>query len=148
MARAAIYDGGKEVPVSIFEVSVHPTSRVIGAPIETGEVAIDNKVIDPKKIVVTCTVVNDRDAGRKLSAIDAMFANREYKFYSICDGAKTHRRMVLQNQPYKRTAEKVDFYNFELTFIEAMIVQGTSKESANKENSDTRHGGPAYATQA
>ena len=50
MAKVAIYDGGKEVSVSIFEVSVQPTSRVIGAPIETGEVAIDNKV-DRKSVV-------------------------------------------------------------------------------------------------
>ena len=117
-------------------------ARVIGAPIETGQVSFDNKVIDPYDLVVRGTIVMaEEESDNAIEELDKMIANRDYEFYSVSDGASGYDNLTLVKFPNLREAEKFDWYQIELVFTHVMLVQKDSllSKSANSENSDFRN---------
>lgn len=144
MEKAAVYEDnsfGREVEgLSALRIQIIPSSRIIGAPVESGEVSVDNKVIDPTKVIVRANVVIDsKYCNRAIYAIKDMMANREYRFYSVCDGKQFVNNLILESAPSTRETEEFDYIKYELTFKEARIVQKTNAGSG--EHSDFLRGG-------
>lgn len=127
---------------SVDSVRCMQKARVIGAPIETGQVSFDQKVIDPYDLVVKGTIVMAEEKSHEaLEELDKMIANRDYEFYSVSDGASGYDNLTLVKFPNLREAEKFDWYQIELVFTHMMLVQKDSllSKSANTENSDFRN---------
>lgn len=127
---------------SVDSVRCMQKARVIGAPIETGQVSFDQKVIDPYDLVVKGTIVMAEEASdNAIEELDKMIANRDYEFYSVTDGASGYDNLTLVRFPNLREAEKFDWYQIELVFTHMMLVQKDSllSKSANAENSDFRN---------
>lgn len=128
----------------IIDILPNLTSRVIAAPVESGEQSFDNKVIDPYTIKVLGAIVNEgavaADVEQAEDKIIQMFYNRKYKFYSLSSRSICFDNLILQNAPWSQKSEKPDNDVFELVFVQAMIVQGKGDPS-DGENSNTAASG-------
>ena len=131
MGRAALYsDGGfgsELVGLKVMEVNYIPSSRVIGAPVESGVVVFDTKVIDPARVVVIAEIEIGSTSGiAAKSAIKAMLNNTESEFYSASNGDDCYGNLILETYSEKRTAGKYDLLSYELTCKQAMVRHQTS----------------------
>lgn len=144
MAEAYIFsDNDFENPIPGFKIdSVQKVAkaRLPAAPVETGEMSFDNKVIDPYDLIVKGTIVIEGDYGLTLAAIDGMIYNRDFDFYSVHDGARGYKDLCLVKFPHIRDAERFDWITCELVFSHVMLVQKDSlmSKSSNAENSNIR----------
>lgn len=120
-----------------------PKARVIGAPIETGQVSFDNKVIDPYDLIVKGTIVKGEQYSSKwtVEKLENMLENKDFEFYSVKDGENGYSYLTLVQFPHERNVEKYDWIQCELVFSHVMLVQtdGLGKKSSNSENSDFRN---------
>lgn len=155
--RAAIYKdnncGSAIGGFSVDSVECIDESRIIGAPVETGAISFDNKVIDPYTVVVTGHIVDafgdyeNNSPGEAKNDIYEMFLNRDFKFYSVSDNADEYVDLILERVRQTKSASHPDWKSYELRYKQAMLIQ-KSFESANMsprnaENSNTRSTGVA-----
>lgn len=128
---------------NVMSVSGTRNARVIGAPVETGQVAFDNKVIDPLRVTVRGIIETDSfNTQMALMTLEEMIENRKFSFYSVCDGENFYNNLILQEFPAIRDVKQVDFLQITLTFVEAMLVQSQAEAtSSNSENSNFRKTG-------
>lgn len=128
---------------NVMSVSGTRNARVIGAPVETGQVAFDNKVIDPLRVTVRGIIETDSlNTQMALLELNEMIENRKFSFYSVCDGENFYNNLILQEFPAIRDVKQVDFIQITLTFVEAMLVQSQAEaSSSNSENSNFRKTG-------
>lgn len=139
MEKAAVYSDNyfrDEVEgLSALRIQIIPSSRIIGAPVESGEVSFDNKVIDPSKVVVRGNVVIGSEwSDYAVQTIKRMMENRDYQFYSVCDGKQFMDNLILESAPSTREADEFDYLKYELTFKQARIVQKTNEGSGEHSN--------------
>ena len=141
-------DNNFTVPINglnCMKFSINRTSNVIGAPVESGQKSFDNKVRNPVEVKVTGIVelANDIDgyADFAISKINEMYANREFKFYSVQTEYDSFKNLILKDCPYTIDQNQPDFMVYELTFVEAMLVQNVSYTPANRQNTNTNAGG-------
>ena len=100
---------------------------MIGAPVESGVVVFDTKVIDPARVVVIAEIEIGSTSGiAAKSAIKAMLNNTESEFYSASNGDDCYGNLILETYSEKRTAGKYDLLSYELTFKQAMVRHQTS----------------------
>lgn len=121
---------------NVTGIRVVRSAKVIAAPIESGQESFDNKVIQPLKVVVTGTVLVSDETGAE-STIAEMFASRAFKFYAIREEDRIYQKMILESCPYDRVTTTPDFKVYELTFVEAMLIQDNKYTPANPEDRDT-----------
>lgn len=133
--------GSELTGFSVDSVQCIRKARLIGSPIETGQISFDNKVIDPYDVVVKGTITMDSlDSGSAISELQKMIDSRDFQFYSVDDGMNGYNDLALVKFPNLREAEKYDWLQVELGFTHVMIVQSDlSSESSNSENSDFRN---------
>lgn len=144
MGRAAVYtdnDFGSElVGLKSMSVKIIPSSKIIGAPVETGVTSFDNKVLEPTKVVVKGIVtIGDPTSMHAMNSIDQMADNRDFSFYSATDGQNCVNNLILESAPSTRDSNRFDFIEYELIFKEALLVQGSPESSG--ENSDFQNNG-------
>lgn len=116
------------------------SANVIGAPVETGQMSFDNKVINPTEIVLEGIVVmtdTDNDPQNTISKIEEMLSNRKFQFYSITTDAQTYKNLILKECPSTNDRDTPDFVTYELTFVEALLVQNDKYTPANPNNTNT-----------
>lgn len=153
MGRACIYDeNDKEVEgFKVFSVNIKEPTRVIGSPIENGQTSFDNKVIDPRHVIVKGTIVIDHTNQEYFDAIDAissMINSRAFKFFQVCNGELFVEDLILQTNEIDRNVEKFDFLNLTLEYVQALKVQRKGGSPSNAENSNTRSIGFVQGVQA
>lgn len=123
-----------------MKIQILPSSRIISAPVENGVSSLDNKVIDPTKVIVRGIVTMDsEDSQRAISGIREMMANRDFVFYSVTNGQDCANDLVLESAPSTRDADRYDFIEYELVFKQARLVQGSATSAG--ENSDFQNNG-------
>lgn len=145
--RAAVYldnnFSNELTGFKVMKVQVTDNSRVIGAPVESGQTSFDNKVIDPMKVVVNGIIVIDSSGEYKttINKLKKMADNRNFEFYSVTDGMNQINNLILQTMPTIRDPDRFDFVQVEIVFVEALLVQSSTGKSENSENSDFRSNG-------
>ena len=144
MDTAAVFSdnefGSAILGLNSLRIQIAPSSRIIGAPVESGEVSFDNKVIDPVKVVVRGNVVIDSEyAESAIQTINLMMANRDFRFYSVCDGKQYVNNLILESAPSTREVDEYDYLKYELTFKQARVVQKTNEGAG--ENADFQKNG-------
>lgn len=129
--------------ISPMKVHIERLSRVISAPVETGESSFDNKVIDPVRITITCKVdLAHRDrAEETIELINSVLKNRTYAFCTIVTRTFYSDKMILEKAPSIEEVKEIDIGTFDLVFVEAMLIQGASTTASNPDNNDTVKGG-------
>lgn len=141
MNKVAIYAAEKfsdeVVGFKPFECIATLPSRVIKAPVEGGAMSFDNKVRDPKtvKIIGKIELLED-GASNAVQTIRKMYANRNFSFYSVSTKDSYFDKMILQSAIDRTDKSEFDLVTYELEFVEAMIVQGSSKKSYDSANED------------
>ena len=139
---------------SVASVEMVDSARVIGAPVETGAISFDNKVIDPFTVIVTGHVLcGDPDPKKRQDGlqaerkIDEMFLNRDFKFYSVSDLDDEYTDLILRRVRSKQDSQHPDWREYELQYVQAMMVQKSYSTSnpkpQNAENTSTRQIGTA-----
>lgn len=130
-------------------IQANKRARVIAAPVETGHMSFDNKVIDPLQVIVKGIIVIDPESFETKNTIDTlnkMLESREFKFYAAYDGTEYYPHLILQEFPRIRDVNQIDFLQVNLTFVQAMLVQKQAEPTAaNSENSNFRNTGTATA---
>lgn len=140
-------DNNFKIPVNglnCIKFTISRTSNVISAPIESGQKSLDNKVKNPVEVKVTGIVelISAEDYSNfAVSRINEMYANRKFEFYSVQTDDDAFKNLILKDCPYTVDADRPDFKVYELTFVEAMLVQEVSYTPANRQNTNTNAGG-------
>lgn len=129
--------------LSIDSIKAVPTARVIGAPVETGQISFDNKVLDPYNVIVKCTVMMDDIGKEAMNKLWDMFENRKFEFYSVANDDIGYSDLTLVQMPHERNYEKYDWVQFEIVFTKVLLVQKdkSKSKSLDSENSDFRRTG-------
>lgn len=135
----------------VFEVVVKNPSRVISAPIETGQRTFDNKVLDPREITVTGMCANNPCAfsggaavvgGEAKNVFKAMWKNRKFNFYSLTSPEAAYKNLILKDYTTKSSADRIDWTEYTLVFVEALLIQSRSeKKPANPEHGGSNNKG-------
>lgn len=123
--------------LKVFEVVVKKPSRVISAPVETGVMSFDNKVIDPVEITVTGEihlVENEADSRDALDNLNAMQKSRKFAFYCVTTKEEAHKNLILENLITKNSTNRIDVVSCTINFKEALLIQSSS--SKTPENDD------------
>lgn len=145
--KAAVYEsngeGSELTGLSSLKVNIIRSSRVICAPVESGQNSFDNKVLDPTKVVVTGAIPVRPDGLHlmTIARLNRMWANRDWEFYYASDGVNSQNNLILQTFPTIRDVDKFDFINVELTFVEAMMVSSEMSSPSNSDNTNCRNSG-------
>ena len=113
-------------------------SRVIKAPVEGGAMSFDNKVRDP----ITIKIIGEinlalEGAEEAVRKIWEMYHNREFSFYSVSTKDAMLSNVILQNAIDRTSDKKFDIATYELEFVEAMIIQGSSKKALDPANDES-----------
>lgn len=114
--------------VDVFSVEVKNKARTLKAPLETGFTSMDDKVIDPKEVVVSAFV--DKLSpfySHAMSCLKEMHANRKAKFYKVMNDGIVVDNLILETFTTKNESEKPDLLRVELIYSEAMMIQEKSK---------------------
>lgn len=143
-------DNDFSIPINGFEVtkfSIVRTSNVIGAPVESGQKSFDNKVVNPVEIKITGVVEtenfggDDDHADFAVSKLNEMQASRKFKFYSVETDCDCYKNLILKDCPFVVNQNEPGWMVYELTFVEAMLVQAVSYTPSRKENASTKKNG-------
>lgn len=154
--RAAIYSDNScssEVEgFSVDSVICIDKARVIGAPVETGAISFDNKVIDPYEVIVKGHIVDAgvfgdnsfHDSVDAKNTIYEMFLTREFKFFSVSDNADEYIDLIMTNVKQEKSSSHPDWRAYEIRYVQAMKIQANNSASPkNPENTNTRKTGTA-----
>lgn len=140
---AAIYDqdGVKIDGFSSLKIEIKRDSKVIGAPLESGQTSLDNKVREPTQVIATGIVHIDSEGKYRqtLSKLLKIYNSRDFKFCSATDGINSASNLILKTYPTTRSVDKYDWISLELVFVEAMNVQRSGGSPASSDNSDFRN---------
>lgn len=115
------------------------SAKVMGAPLENGQISFDNKVTQPYEVVVYGTIVIDDNWQYEdtLEKIDEMLTNKDFKFYSVTDGASFYENLTLVECPIERDVSRYDWISVQMKFSHVMLVQGGERKAFNSDNSKT-----------
>ena len=123
----------------VIDVRSDLPTRVNKTPIETGVINIDNKVIDPIKVVVV-GLVNQEDWGDVNDYLDRKLVDRSFTFMSVQTKFDIFDNLILSNINSRETPDKYDVGEVTLTFTEILLDDAKGTPS-NSENSDTQNNG-------
>ena len=125
------------------KIQVRKYANAIKAPVETGQMSFDNKVIMPNEIRLTGYVdaVSGMDAMKTQQILAEMIASRKFKFYSITTDTETYKNLMLIDCPKTIDRDLPDLALYELTFVEVLLVQNKSYTPANPSDKNTTKSG-------
>lgn len=114
--------------VKVVSIDVKNNARVLKAPLETGFTSLDDKVIDPKTVIVTAYVDKLKENFTPtMTYLKEMHANRKAKFCKVTNDGIVIDNLILETFTHQNDAEKPDLLRIELTYSEAMLIQEKSK---------------------
>ena len=126
------------------KIKVRKYANAIKAPVETGQMSFDNKVIMPNEIRLTGyvdAVSSSVDAMKTEQILAEMIASRKFKFYSITTDNETYKNLMLIDCPKTIDRDLPDLALYELTFVEVLLVQNKSYTPANPSDKNTTESG-------
>lgn len=142
--KAALYKGdfSEELELfSVFKVRIIPKARTATIPLENGQAAFDNMVIDPTEVSVTCKICRFDKNGNETTTESVNSLVDKSSFYSVRDGmGEAMSGLVLKSAPYTRDPAEFDIAVVEFIFERPIIVED-GPSSQNKDNSNFISGG-------
>lgn len=140
--RVGIFDGSLVDGFSPTSCHVLRQSRVIKAPVEKGTQSFDNKVIDPRIIKITGYVdMTSEKASITTSKIERMFQNRDFSFYGVSAKEGYFDNMILEKCNSTDHQEKFDLVEYDMEFVEAMLIQGSETGKRDSSNRNFQNSG-------
>lgn len=131
-----------------MSITIHDSVKVARHPVETGEVVLDNKVIQPSEVSVTCLV--ECAYWDKVSRmLDKMLLEKSNNPFTIRTKTDDLQGYILYDIVEKQTSDKWDMVEIDLKFIEQLVIESSSISTpANKSNSDTVDSGQSKTTES
>lgn len=132
-------DYGANVPLDGFKIvdlDFSPTAKMCGAPIETGYMFNDNKVIEPPILNVK-GIIKSNDYKSVYEQIKKMYLNRRFEFYRVFSKMGYMDNLCLLEMPHKEDAEKYDAVEMTLKFQQVMMDEQSGKPGSDSD-SDTK----------
>lgn len=126
--------------VRIIEINPMPSSRCTQAPATNGLNINDNKVRNPIKVKVRCSLVIDKGGEYRetLRKINSMQESQDTIFSSVLSHTDYYRNLTLIESPHRENVDSFDVYEFDLMFQEIILV-GESPKVLYDELSPTVH---------
>ena len=121
-----------------LECTVERPARLIGSPIETGEMRYDHKVVDPRQITITC-IVDTGNVKKTEKKIREMLADKSTNFYVVSAKSGLYHDLALVNASEPETVEMLDAVKYTLKFQE-VLVQSQAKQTKNADSQGTKKG--------
>lgn len=125
------------VGFSIFKTRVDRPSRIISAPVENGQAASDNKVIDPIKIELNGKMERQRNLWHK-TAIFRMSDMKSSKDKSILLSVVTpegfYNNLIIKEVVTDAEPGEIDLINCTVYLEEVLIIQGTKNSPRSSDN--------------
>lgn len=133
------------------------TSKLIGAPVESGSMVFDNKVIMPRKVDVNGIVSfvsrtnGDRDPQAIFDAVEKMFSERSYNTFTIVSKSKVISNMICETCEITDTTDKYDAVEIALTFKELLVADASWRSkridsASSGDDNDTTSSGTKTAS--
>lgn len=123
--------------LSIFKTRVDRPSRIISAPVENGQAASDNKVIDPIKIELNGKMDRQYNLWHK-TAIFRMADMKNSEDKSILLSAVTpegwYNNLIIKEVVTDADPGEIDLINFTIYLEEVLIIQGTKSSTKSSDN--------------
>lgn len=133
------FEYGAKTPMSGFKVmhiDAQPIAKMTGAPVETGFMFNDNKVIEPIIVAVTGNV-KAADFKKVYGEVKKMFLNRKFEFYCVSSKTEFFKNLCLIEMPHKEEPDKYDVIEMTLKFQQVQMDDEQSQPD-DESNQDTQ----------
>jgi hypothetical protein len=118
--------------ISPMSVTLHHPTKVVRHPVETGQVIMDNKVIMPSEITVTCFVEIPHYPEVKDMLMKYLDDTTGGMLCDIETKTDAYEKMLLYDLVEKQTKDKYDVVEIDLKYIQRMDARiDTVKKSSN-----------------
>lgn len=130
----------KSLPgVHPIHVTLHHPTKVVRHPVETGQVIMDNKVIMPSEITVSCFIEVSHYPEVKDTLMDYLDDTTGERLCDIETKTDAYNNMLLYDIVEKQTKDKYDVVEIDLKFIQRMdanisVLKKSSKNARNPQN--------------
>lgn len=150
---------GSDIWACLFSIDDNRTSKIIGAPVETGVTIFDNKVIQPRVVSLRGLLpmahngFDNWSPEKCLSDLKEAFENRTYETYTVITKTETIPNLVVESLQYTHTSEKYDAVDVAITLKELLLVNQKYKKvrpiekPASRDNNMTKESGRKAAQQ-
>lgn len=129
---------GESMWTLLFSIDDNMTSKIIGAPVETGVTVFDNKVIMPREVSLRGIITlghngfeNDASGWtpeRCLEDLKKAFADRSYSTYSVVTKTETINNLIVENLQYTHTSEKFDAVDVSISLKELLVAKQSYRQ--------------------
>lgn len=114
------------------------TSRIIGAPVESGKTLFDNKVIMPRRVEIrgSVTLVNlqcpngesSQKTGEEIrDALVGMFNDQTYNTYTVVSKHAVIKNLICESLDFENNSQKFDVVDASIVFKELLIADARYK---------------------
>lgn len=119
-----------------MSVTLHHPTKVVRHPVETGQVIMDNKVIVPSEITVSCFVIVKNYPEVKDMLMEYLDDTTGNMLCDIETKTDAYNNMMLYDLVEKQTKDKYDVVEIDLKFIQRMdarisALKNVSQASTN-----------------
>lgn len=121
--------GNSEIWACLFRIDDNRSSKIIGAPVETGLTIFDNKVIQPRQISLNGIIPLAHNGDfqnwtpeKCLSDLKEAFENRTYETYTVVTKTEIVPNLIVESLQYSYTSDKYDAVDVNMTLKELLIA--------------------------
>jgi len=108
--------------VTIIDVDVMEDSKIMDSPVESGILISDHRILNPKEIVVNCTLPFE-DWKESYDEMKGWYERNDTEFLTVQTKADVYEDMQLIAIPHKETSDTVSRLFFELRFRSILFVK-------------------------
>lgn len=129
---------GESMWTLLFSIEDNMSSKIIGAPVETGVTVFDNKVIMPREVSLRGIITLghngfESDASgwtpeRCLEDLKKAFADRSYSTYSVVTKTETINNLIVESLQYSHTSEKFDAVDVSISLKELLVAKQSYRQ--------------------
>jgi hypothetical protein len=129
---------GESMWTLLFSIEDNMSSKIIGAPVETGVTVFDNKVIMPREVSLRGIItlghngfendVSGWTPERCLEDLKKAFADRSYSTYSVVTKTETINNLIVESLQYSHTSEKFDAVDVSISLKELLVAKQSYRQ--------------------
>lgn len=122
-----------------MDYTCNPKSAMMGSPVESGIISLDNKVNQPTSVSVTGYVMMD-DMADVISMLKEEKSNRDFAFCTFVSKGSTYGNLAMLSFKEIGKNDIYDAENIEIEFMEVLMDEASMFASSGSD-SDTVNGG-------
>lgn len=145
--------GRSQQSFNVLNVKTNMPTRLAKHPVETGEVIMDNKVVDPIEIEVSILlVVSDDNFPSQRAFLNAARNSRSADTYTVCTKYDSYFDMIIESIDDDESNDKFDATVMNVKFVQLLpvtaMVTGGINHPIKPENKDGTTSGVMNASKS